>query len=55
MIGSTRAFAGFNRLRSAQQTHRWREPDSNLRFRVKVTVSKPPSERAAKAAEWSTL
>ena len=31
-----------------RRTHRWREPDSNLRFRVKVTVSKPPSERPAK-------
>jgi len=28
---------------------RWRrEPDSNLRFRVRVTVSRLPSERAAK-------
>ena len=41
------ALALIDQVRFAK-TRRWSEADSNLRFRVKVTVSKPPSERPAK-------
>jgi hypothetical protein len=48
-LSSPRTFPRFPpEKRSSQRTQRRREPDWNLRFRVKVTVSKPSSERPAK-------